>query len=108
MECRSLETTVTPFWTPVDMGHTTDSIGLLEALSRSRELTQEESAELCRLVRQEQILAARRRRYRSDPAYREAIKISARVMRRGDAGRVALGLKEAAAMRARDAMGRFA
>jgi len=89
------------------MNYTDTSIAHLEAISRSRDLTEAESAELYRLVRQEQMNANRRRRYRNDPEYRAAMKLRGRMFRRGEAGRQALGLREAAALRQRDASGRF-
>lgn len=52
------------------MTYTETSIGELEAISRSRELTAAESAELARLLKQQKQNDARRRRYRNDPAYR--------------------------------------
>lgn len=52
------------------MNYTDTSIAYLEAVSRSRELTSEETAELARLVKQQKQNTARRWYYATLPAYR--------------------------------------
>ncbi len=89
------------------MNYTDTSIGLLEALSRSRELTPDETAELARLMDNQRRNLNRRRKYRTDAAYRERMKVASRVGRRGEVGRKPLTPQQAVAMRARDASGRF-
>lgn len=52
------------------MNYTDTSIAHLEAVSRSRELTEAESAEMARLVKQQKQNTARRWHYATLPAYR--------------------------------------
>lgn len=53
------------------MNYTDTSIALLEAISRSRELTDAETDEMARLVKQQKQNTARRWYYATLPAYRD-------------------------------------